>query len=307
MTSGEGAQSDAAVYVRLFGGLGNQMFQYAAGLEAASHHNCPLKIDISWYECQEKREYLLDRWVVDVQIAEKDELAQFARRGFAGWARPRFREYFLPFKKLRIYRQPTPHYDTDFLQVAPPVQLQGYFQSELFFSSVSARLRAEFQPRDPLSESSQRFLCLIEAAVWPVALHVRRGDYVNHAKVREVHGTCSADYYRRARRIMDSLSGERAHYFVFSDEPENAMEVLQDHDLSRLTIVTANDERPWEDMHLMAACRDNVIANSSFSWWGAWLNAHPDKTVIAPRRWFQREAMLQRSLVDLIPDGWVTL
>lgn len=307
-SGGKEAQSDATVYVHLVGGLGNQMFQYAAGLAAACHHNCQLKVDISWYEDQAKRKYLLDRWAVDVQTARKEELAPFARErsSFPARALRRFAGSLLPFQGWLSYKQPALHYDPNFFQALPPVLLQGYFQSELFFSSVSSRLRAEFRPREPLSEVSQRVLSQIEAADWPVALHVRRGDYVHDAGTREVHGTCSADYYDLARRLVDGVSGERAHYFIFSDEPENSMDGLRP-DFNRLTIVSANDERPWEHLFLMAACRDNIIANSSFSWWSAWLNAHPEKTVIAPRRWFQRQTMLKMSLVDLIPDGWITL
>jgi hypothetical protein len=304
------ARTDDAVFVRLKGGLGNQMFQYAAGLAVAKRCGCPLKIDPSWFATvanpsDTDRSYMLDAWRVDVPMATVEELAMFPKRKWRQ-RNPLLDRALRPRARVgRVYRQPGHHYDPGIAACRPPVLLAGYFQTEAFFADLGTELRATFQPRRPLSENSSRMLRLIEAADWPVALHLRRGDYVASAHINQVHGTCPPDYYRRAVRLLDALSGERAHYFVFSDEPEAVDEVLGD--LPRQTIVSGNDDRPWEDMTLMAACRDNIVANSSFSWWGAWLNPGRSKTVIAPRRWFRRDAMLRLNTVDLMPDEWITL
>lgn len=302
-----GTHSEAPVIVQVVGGLGNQMFQYAAGLAAAHHHKCPLKVDISWFERQEKRTFLLYHWDIDVQVASDEALMPFADRKLTFLTRiaHHIRADRILSRSNCVYQQRAMHYDPDVLQIPPPVLLKGYFQSEKFFSDVSDRLRSEFRPRAPFSAPSQNVFRQIEATDWPVAVHVRRGDYVHDVKTRDIHGSCADDYYKLAMRIIDGLSGERAHYFIFSDEPEGVSNTFWAGD--RTTIVNGNADRPWEDLALMAACRDNIVANSSFSWWGAWLNTHPKKTVVAPRHWFQRQTMLEISTVDLIPDGWITI
>jgi hypothetical protein len=132
-----------------------------------------------------------------------------------------------------------------------------------------------------------------------VSLHVRRGDYVSNPDSSRVHGLCGADYHQAAvRRIAEVVP--QPHLFVFSDDPQWAAGNLHlDHPA---TIVTGNDtRRDYEDLHLMSLCKHHIVANSSFSWWGAWLDTNPDKIVIAPERWFAHE---QHDTRDLLPPTW---
>jgi hypothetical protein len=133
---------------------------------------------------------------------------------------------------------------------------------------------------------------------------VRRGDYLNHGTA-EFHGILGESYYREAIDRIDVALGEGADFFIFSDDPAAAEQVLNFMPRSRLTHVYGDAERPWEDMALMARCRHHVTANSSFSWWGAWLNRSPDKIVVAPRAWFAPAELKKRNTADLYPPGWI--
>jgi hypothetical protein len=139
-----------------------------------------------------------------------------------------------------------------------------------------------------------------------VSIHVRRGDYSAEPKLlHEVNGIFGEAYYRAAMSILERLSAKRPTYFVVSDEIAVAREVLG----SAENVVYLSDQvdRPWEDLALMAACRGHIIANSTFSWWGAWLDPSPDKLVIAPRQWFALPLMRKVSTADLFCPGWMTI
>jgi hypothetical protein len=135
-----------------------------------------------------------------------------------------------------------------------------------------------------------------------VSIHVRRGDYVSDAGTNRFHGTCSVDYYHDA---VDRISGfaPASHFFVFSDGIDWAKENLRLR--QPVTYVDFNDgEKNYEDLRLMSLCKHHIIANSSFSWWGAWLNPNPDKIVIAPKKWFNDPSI---NTDDLIPNSWLRL
>jgi hypothetical protein len=160
-------------------------------------------------------------------------------------------------------------------------------------------VRRSFDLRPHLSPSAQKY---IEAARGDdtIAVHVRRTDYVNDPKTVAVHGVLDADYYDRAIGLMTRLVAE-PRLFVVSDDERAARELL--HDWPHATFATGTTH--LDDMHLISCCRHRIIANSSFSWWGAWLDSRTDGITIAPRAWFSRDRMLQIFLDDLYPSGWI--
>ena len=135
-----------------------------------------------------------------------------------------------------------------------------------------------------------------------MSLHIRRGDYVSNAKIAGVHGTIALDYYARAAALIAERAGGDPVFFVFSDDPAWAAANLTLGWPTR--IVDHNGARASEDLRLMAACRHHIIANSSFSWWGAWLSPAADKTVVAPQPWFRDPALDDSTIV---PQGWIRL
>ena len=295
------------ITVSLIGGLGNQMFQYAAGKMLAERHGVPLVLDLGGFRNFGQRAFLLDQLLVPEAADISPERASHFARGLWKKRINRLLERAnLPALAILPdqYCEPHFHYDPEFETLGPNSALFGNFQSERYFSPVGDRLRAYFSPRLPLSVIATEQLARIARSVLPVSIHVRRGDYLNAATLR-THGLLSEPYYRRAIEQIDAKLGQRTDFFVFSDDPAAAEKVLSFVPSSRMTYVHGDPERPWEDMALMARCRHQVIANSSFSWWGAWLNSSPDKIVVAPRSWFAPAQLKRMKTNDLYPSGWI--
>ena len=300
------------ITVSLIGGLGNQMFQYAAGKALAERHGVPLVLDISGFRDYALRPFLLDRLLVpeavNVGQAEPAEKpgANFTRAKWMARVDRLLGKAGLPklISSLNEYREPHFQYDRAFEELGPKVSLFGYFQSERYFNSIAGNLREWFSPREPLGAAAAAALNRIEASRLPVSVHVRRGDYLKPG-THEVHGILGESFYRQVFERLESMVRREAEIFIFSDDPAAAEQVLSFVPGSRLIHVYGDPERPWEDMALMARCRHHVIANSSFSWWGAWLNPSPDKIVVAPRAWFVATELSKRNTSDLYPAGWI--
>jgi hypothetical protein len=194
-------------------------------------------------------------------------------------------------------------YNEEVFQNDPPLYLDGYWQSEKYFLDISKHLYSEFVLKQPLDKTNQEMMNQInDSKSNAVSLHIRRGDYVKNPKTALYHGICSLDYYRSAADYLAARL-EAPHFYVFSDDLEWVSNNLELPYLMTLVDVNGPD-RGASDMTLMMACRHNVIANSTFSWWGAWLNQHVGKIVIAPERWFIEASLDTR---DLIPASWVRL
>jgi len=285
--------------VQLIGGLGNQMFQYALGRALSLKFGVPLKLDISAYRTYRLHGYALSALRI-VEDYASDEEVQMLRLAFE--ARPlveRLLRRIMP--RRRWVRERGFGFDATVLETSPPAYLEGYWQSERYFKSCVEVLRREFQLRAKLdianSEMGKRM-----SECESVALHVRRGDYVSDPTTNAVHGVCSMEYYEHAIALANARL-VKPSFFIFSDDLAWAKDNLRTACPSEF--VDINDpSRGYLDLHLMARCRHQIIANSTLSWWGAWLNPSATKMVIAPKRWFRRNDMDTR---DLIPDGWLTI
>jgi hypothetical protein len=178
--------------------------------------------------------------------------------------------------------------------------LDGYWQSERYFGAIAAAVRAEFALRRPPEGENARLLDAIRRAE-AVGIHVRRGDYVNDAHTAGYHGAAPAEYYAAAVARLHALVAA-PDFFVFSDDPAWAERHMRVDEAT--VIVGHNDaEHDGEDLRLMSACRHHIIANSTFSWWAAWLGERPGQHVVAPRRWFRAGPDAR----DLVPARWERL
>ncbi len=181
--------------------------------------------------------------------------------------------------------------------------IDGYFQCEKYFCNIRSILLKEFTLKSSLSSYSSSLKKNIESFENTVSLHVRRGDYVSNKVFSDVHGTCNLDYYKKAIEYI-SKEFEDIKFFVFSDDIAWTKENI---DIENVIYVDSEENRiPHEDMYLMSLCSHNIIANSSFSWWGAWLNQNNEKIVIAPKRWFSDDKMQNQSL-DIVPSSWIRI
>lgn len=294
------------VVVKLMGGLGNQMFQYAAGRSLAIRLGAVLKLDRSYLDGPQEgnthRNYELNGLNVQEKFADPREVVELTGREST-----RLRMLMLRLRQSagltrfrpNILRERNFRFQPEFLIASDDVYLEGYWQSEKYFAGITEIIRNEFSIRRSL-EGRDRTFAEVIAEGNTVSIHVRRGDYVRHPEAFQYHGVCGREYYRNCMGII-SERFQDSHFVVFTDEPGWARENLPSS--CRITFVDWDTPRKGcVDLELMRKCRHHIIANSSFSWWGAWLCENPGKVVLAPSRWFIDPSTDTR---DLLPESWV--
>ncbi|MDA9119723.1 alpha-1,2-fucosyltransferase [Opitutales bacterium] len=277
------------------GGLGNQMFQYAAGYALSQRLETEMQLDLSFYDNQNKRKFELSDLCIDLEVTPSVS-TEFKTKLFG----------FLP--KLgtleKSYVEPFSFYDPLFEKLQSPCLIDGYFQSELYFGSYRKDIIRQYRAKGKITERNKAYLARIKSSTCSVAVHLRRGDYLDQ-KIASVHGVLTDEYYENAIKILSSMVGVDHELFIFTDDPLFAR-AKWGADKS-VVIVEGNDTCPINDIQLMSACDHNIIANSSFSWWGAWLNQSKGKITVAPRQWFQQDVMRVRNTCDLYLKSWITL
>ncbi len=292
------------IYASLNGGLGNQMFQYAAGRALALRRNSILRLDISGFASYDlHRVFELHRI-----FACPAELASAADVGrLLGWqCRPLFRRLMArpglaALRRGEFAVEPHFHYWPGINEVPQDCCLAGYWQSEKYFQDQAPTIRVDFAFKAPMSGENQEIADRI-AQGKAVSVHVRRGDFVSNPKSNAIHGVCPVDYYRAAIRYMAEHI-ESPDFFVFSDDMAWVKDQLK-LDFPWQAVEHNQGAESYNDMRLMSLCQHHIIANSSFSWWGAWLAVNPSKIVIAPRRWFLNA---RHDDSDLIPHAWIRI
>ena len=287
------------VFARIEGGLGNQFFQYAAARSLADKLQCELMLDLRGIAENGDRPYQLDLYRARVEIAGPDQLALLPQ-----WRSSRIGRLWqaMSFLLPAVFHAPVflPHgfaYDARIEKLRRPVYMVGYWQTERYFAWNRNRLIQDLVLRAD-QDTNAVWLQKIDACN-SVSLHVRRGDYINSSSAAQIHGTCDLGYYRRA--IEDLMRREpNIEVFVFSDEPQWALSNL--HLPVPMHVVDANPpEQGYLDIELMRRCRHHVLANSSFSWWGAWLCEYPGQIVFAPTQWFANPGF---NTNDVVPARW---
>lgn len=293
--------------VKLMGGLGNQMFQYATARRIAWRNKSVLKLDLSTLQGEPgsdtPRRFELHHLSITAQPASPSEIAGLTMQAAA--SRESVLGHLLQKLGLRplpvFYRERHFHFDRAVLRMSDNSYLEGYWQSEKYFADIKELILTEFSFKHPLSGMNLQLAQSMQTTS-SVSLHIRRGDYVSSSAITAFHGTCSLQYYlNAAAKIASEVPAP--HFFVFSDDTE----WVKEHLLLPYTMTMVEHNGPdagHEDMRLMSMCRHHIIANSSFSWWGAWLNPRPDKIVIAPSRWFNDPSV---DTGDLLPASWLRM
>ncbi len=287
------------ITIALSGGLGNQMFQFVTGYALARRHGVDLTLDRFLLDRDQHRSYALDRWKLSADsITAVRVRSGGSRFPFAYRVARRLSWLFHRTEHIASYRS---GYDSAVDGCGASAYLEGYFQSWRYFDQYHDEVCNLFTPRLPLSDQSLAVLDRIRQAE-SVSVHVRRGDYVSNRRTSLMHGACDVEYYQRAIQHITRRQS-RVEFFVFSDEASWAAQNLEFE--GPTTVVSRT--RPadvHEDMVLMQACKHNIIANSTYSWWSAYLNANRSKIVVAPNRWF---AGSTDPGSDLVPIDWVRL
>jgi len=284
------------IVTRIVGGLGNQMFQYAVGRAVSIASAQAFKLDLTEMERYTLHSLQLDQFNIQAEIALPEEVPFPARKSLFGRTINAVRNR----RRINQVFEKSLSFNSDILELRSSAYLSGYWQSEKYFSAHADTIRRDFSLKRSLSRERLDTLAKICKSTFPVSVHVRRGDYVTNAVANSIHGTCEPGWYRTA---MTTMTASNPTFFVFSDDPNWARENLPAFEKMYFVEPQA-DGRDAEDMHLMASCRSHIIANSTFSWWGAWLNPDKAKKVIAPSRWFRTE---ERNSDDILPSDWYRL
>jgi hypothetical protein len=293
------------ILLRLEGGLGNVMFEYALGRYLAHKNNTQLKYDVDTYKTNPLGDYSLslEAFTINIRnnIATPEEIARLKRfqkiRGKGA-----FFHNLLFSNEQKYIREKNYPFDPTILTLGEDIYLHGWWQSEKYFLNIRPLLLKDFTLRNPLAEKNKEVAQQIVASN-SIGIHIRRLDYVKNKKTRWYHGELPKDYYEEAlSRIISQTKNPKL--FIFSDDIEWAREHM--HFPYETSYIGWNLQLPHEDMHLMSLCKHNITANSSFSWWGAWLNQNPDKIVVAPTPWVALGPPKHDSS-DVVPESWIKL
>ena len=284
----------AIVRTKVCGGLGNQLFQYAAARALSLKNDCQLELDLSFYDARRHRAFELDRFPIEARWKLPSRNRLSARRLVDTFQKAR--------KRRPEYREISKRFDADFHGLSAPIDLDGYFFSDKYFSDHSDIIRVELKPPAAEDHHSADLRTRI-ASEESTALHIRRGDYVTNKKASERFWSCSLEYYERA---MQQIGGN-GPAFVFSDDIQWARENLKP--VMPLHFIDADPNQDGiRDMWLMTHAHHHIIANSSFSWWGAWLAGEPGGqakgATIAPAKWFNDPTIDD---TDMVPEAWIRL
>jgi len=307
MTRGNGKQPMDKVIVRLRGGLGNQLFCYAAGRRLAWANRAELIMDhITGFERDHLylRRYMLDKFNITARLASPSERLEPLGR---------YRRYLskrvsriLPYNKSRYIEQKGIEFDARILQLRfkGTLYLDGYWQSEGYFCDIEDIIRQDLIIKSPGDEANQEMARRIEDSMNPVCVHMR---WFNNATAQADHydHNLPKDYYQNAVKKIQALVTSPC-FFVFSEDIDAARHALGRFD-DKFIFVNHNrgDEEAYADLWLMKQCRHFIIANSTFSWWGAWLGGSKGKVVIAPDIYLK--GIAGWGFRGLIPEAWLLI
>lgn len=283
------------IVVKLNGGIGAQMIQYSLGRQLSLLYKTDLYLDDSWFTAGNAdpkfpRDFKLDRLQTKYKLLDRGRL--FWRMRLTN----RFKNVN-PFVYEVVNEADYSRFDETVLQKGNNVFLDGYWNSYKYFENIQDTLAVELQPKALPDEQNQRYLDKIKQRN-AVSIHFRRGDYAKST----FHGVLTKDYYETALRIIKEKVDD-PFLFLFSDEPRWVTSNFQ-FDLPYEVVDCNGDQNNYWDIQLMKNCKHHIIANSSFSWWGAWLNNRREKIVIAPKIWI---AEGNKPMNDFVPERWIRI
>ena len=293
------------ILVKLNGGMGNQLFQYAMARRVSVKSGLPLYLDTQKYETCTLRKYTLQHFNIDALYAEpEDKWRLHIHRkldpiAFIHGLLDRKR----PLHKRRIIQEPSFRFEPTLLDIRTPAYLDGDWQSPKYFQDIEETIREDFTLKALPYGNTLEASHLIRDTPGSISIHIRRGDLASDPHTNQTHGTLPMEYYAQAlAQLKKQLKNPTA--FLFSDDPQWAKENLPAQGIPLHPIDHNTAETAHFDLHLMSQCQHHIIANSTFSWWAAWLCNNPDKTIRYPQTWFKDSP---HDTSDLFPDTWTPI
>jgi hypothetical protein len=296
------------ILVNLSGGLGNQMFQYAFGRSLSQYHQTELILDLSNYSTAISpsineyglavRKYELGCFLI------KPTFSEIAHKNFffpknSIRSKILYKVERMLKRKTLVFESQNGYHEKIWNQIQRNTYVQGFWQSPLYFKGIEQLLKNDFKFNLNISRDKQ-----LESHIQQcnsIAIHVRRGDYESSKIVQNIHGLCSLAYYKNATNfIMNKTLSPK--FYIFSDDIEWCKSNF--NWLPNAHYITNKDSPAYYDMYLMSICKSIIIANSTFSWWGAWLNINPNKIVIAPSLWFKNTTADE---LKIYPMDWISI
>ena len=286
------------------GGLGNQLFQYATGRALSNRLNVPLKFDTTFLLDRSPREnftyrdFGLCHFNILGKAASEKEINRYTNKNVINrlFNRALGRNIAVYFYEKSI------NFNQEFKELPAHTYLEGYWQTEKYFNDIRTLLLEELSFKNAPNGENAKLLESI-AQEESVSIHIRRGDFISNVAVNEFHGACNVGYYERAIEMISKYTINPILYF-FSDDIDWAKSNFENKHPNSIFISNNANEYSFEDLRLMSICKHNIIANSSFSWWGAWLNNNPAKIVIAPSQWFSKPGI---DFSDIVPTNWMKI
>lgn len=299
------------IIVRLNGGLGNQMFEYATGRKLADKLGVELKLDLGKMKqmdglpLQDIQKvhfyYRLCFMNIRAEFANSNEIRQYQSNTIDTLFSDLKRKIGLGVnKKYTYYKEKQFRFDPNVLEQSDNTLLDGFWQSEKYFIDIQSKIRNDFVFTTKLTKKNMEIANKI-SELNSVFILIRRGALVNDPKTNATHGYCDIGYYEESIKFISEKVNHPV-FFVFSDEPNWAKANLK-IDFPCVFISHNNREFYHEDLRLMSMCKHGISANSTWSWWGAWLISYPEKIIIAPKNWFKASV----DTTDLIPKNWIRI
>lgn len=294
--------------VKIFQGIGNQLFQYAYGRALSLRRGLEFKMDNTYYinyaEVTQhgytyRRDYGLDMFNIQAPVATEEEINRVKIVNGSNritWYINRKLNERAPYYKKNIVKELDTVFDPNLLNVKSNSYVEGYFVSELYFKDYRSTILKDFTLKAPVNEKNAEVIKRMQDSN-SVCISIRRTNFLHNP----LHNVCMDSYYRDGlKAISDLVPGMRV--FIFSDDNQWVLDnfhIPWEHEF-----VTHNYPNFYEDLRLMSYCKHHVIPNSTFSWWGAWLSEYADKKVIAPRVWLNSDTI---DYSTVIPEGWIKI
>lgn len=289
------------IIVHLMGGLGNQLFQYALGRAMAILRDTELKLDIFDYSFDKRRVYQLSSFKVKEAFATEADLRQVLGGSNLSRRLHGIIDHFVPHSMRRKLEEQFLRFEPRVFECRRDVYFSGYWQCEKYFVDQQSIIREELAFKFPPTGFNRQLADEIENGD-SISVHIRRGDYVSNPVVKQMMAQCTFEYYSRCMSLLAERV-RRPIFYLFSDDPQWVKREFK----STLPVRFVDHNGchdAQEDFRLMTLCKHNIIANSTFSWWAAWLNGNKHKNVCAPKIWFQDSRYEHK---DIIPPTWITV
>lgn len=287
------------IVTRLKGGLGNQMFQYAVGRRVSLVNKVPLKLNLSLYPEYGERKFGLDNFNIQATIATGEEIRRFHTIDIETIIRK-----FLPYYRKKIVYEKGPFFDPNILNIRRKrLYIVGHWEAEGYFKDVAQIIRKDFTLKKPLASEYKKIVEKMGKSN-SVSLHIRRGDQLTEKYQKGNKVVLPQSYFREGLAYI-STKVKKPIIFISSDD----IGWVKDNFKIDFPVIYLSEPKllDYEELILMSYCKNNIIPDSSFSWWAAWLNTNPDKIVIAPANWRKDPQENEKYTAGLIPDDWIKI